>query len=576
MSQAKRDYSAFDYRTWKLVTSPSAVETFNDCERKWWFLKVIRLKEPLKDFSQLGDVFHECAERWLLADDNGVDRTTGQPVEVFPEGWDAALDFGQSAVVRAVFKKMVDEGVLRRTPNRRIEHSFQIGVLPEASIMGFMDVDTPQGVEDHKTSKSTKWLKSRKALTEDIQMMTYAAAWITERYQSGGELPSFIELRHNQAVVDPEALLVRATAVDVELQQIEKFWEETLVPLVRKMLYWKQAELPASSWAKVDGPKRKGACRKYGGCPFVGICGRTESIDNYKTRTARYNDTFTAAKAKDQDMSNDLLAKLAAKKKARGATPPPVPANEETEPVAEAEMSASDDTTADVAEQRQVAPWVQADCKACGGVGLSTSGTACRPCAVAAVKLGIVASDFTLTPVEGAIEIRRGDVLLSTIPIASEVKTEEKTKPVAANASKKKATSKAAKALAASSEKESEAKQAVDASEQVSEQAETKPKGRPKKGFTLLYGVPKRHKGKVIDLGQIMQREGEELATAWNANSFWALDAFKRREAMAQKAAILAEEFGPALVVVTSDQRDLADLATALEPFAVSVYYGIS
>lgn len=563
MSQAKRDYSAFDYASWEMVTSPSAVETANDCERKWWFLKVVRLKEPLKDFSQLGDVFHECAERWLEADEQGIDPATGEPVEVFPEGWDNALDFGQSAIVRAIFKKMVDEGVLRRTPGRRIEHSFQIPVLPEASIMGFMDVDTPQGVEDHKTSKSRRYLTSREGLAESIQMMTYAAAWITERYQRGEKLPEFIELRHNQGVVDPDALFVRATACDVSLAQIEKFWEETLVPLVRKMLYWKQAKLPATSWAKVDGPKRKGACRKYGGCPFVGICGRTESIDAYKARTALHNDQFTATKAKDKEMSNDLLKKLAAKKKARGAAPAPAPVTEETVPVTE--MSPNGDTDADVTERgHDVAPWAQAGCKACGGNGLNSQGGVCRPCAVAAAKRGIMATDFALNAVAGAIEIHRGGNVIATIPISVEVEAADNTQPTAKTAAKPK------------SEKKSEAKVAPKASEQTSEQPEAKPKGRPKKGFTLLYGIAKRHKGKTIDLQQVFQEAGAKLAEKWDARSYWTLDPFKRREALALQAEEIATEFGPALVMVTSDQRDLIDFATALEPFAASVYFGIA
>ena len=63
-----------------------------------------------------------------------------------------------------------------------------------------------------------------------------------------------------------------------------------------------------------------------------------------------------------------------------------------------------------------------------------------------------------------------------------------------------------------------------------------------------------------------------KLAEAWNATSYYALDAFKRREALAMKAEVLAEEFGPAIVMVTTDQRDLLDFAAALEPLAVTVY----
>lgn len=203
MSQAKRDWSAFDYESDVLVTSPSAIETADDCNRKWWFLKVVRLKEPQKHFTKLGDVFHEVCERWLEADDNGrvpeppdesagirhiqgekfwlegtlKGQAWGAEVDVFPSGWSDALDFGQESVVRAIFKAFVDEGVLRRTPGRQVERSFQIPVIKDASVMGFADVWTPLGIEDHKTSKARKWLQTREGLAENIQMMVYAAAW---------------------------------------------------------------------------------------------------------------------------------------------------------------------------------------------------------------------------------------------------------------------------------------------------------------------------------------------------------------------------------------------------------------
>ncbi|MCH7872489.1 MAG: PD-(D/E)XK nuclease family protein, partial [Planctomycetes bacterium] len=110
MSNATRDWLAFDYQSWQLVTSPSACESATDCMRQWWFKKVVRLKVPDKHFTQLGDVFHEVAERWLEADDNGRG-ADGNQVDVFPEGWAERLSHGQEAVVRALFRAMVDKAL---------------------------------------------------------------------------------------------------------------------------------------------------------------------------------------------------------------------------------------------------------------------------------------------------------------------------------------------------------------------------------------------------------------------------------------------------------------------------------
>lgn len=561
MSQAKRDWSAFDYKSYKLVTSPSAMETANDCMRKWWFLKTIRLKEPQKSFTKLGDVFHEVCERWLEADDNGRGED-GKEADVFPDGWADALDYGQEAVVRAIFKAFVDEGVLRRTPGRQIEKSFQVPVIPGASIMGFADVWTPLGIEDHKTSKARKWLKNRDDLAECIQMMSYAAAWCFENRDA-----TKLELRHNQGITDPDDLFVKPTSRDVTVDEVATFWDKTIIPLVKRMLYWKQAGLPPESWAKVDGPKpRKGICKKYGGCPFLGICGRTESVDAYKKRIAPHIQTETekAALAQETDMSEDLLARLAKKKKARASAgvAAPTPQSDETEPVADAveqqetESRTVENATADGLPD--IAPWGNPGCKACAGIGISTAGAACLPCGINAKKIGVLVTDFKITPIEGAVEIRRGDILLAVVPVAVEVKSADNTKPT----TKSEAKSEAKSEEVAPSEK----------AEKTEEEAKQSGKGRPKKGFTMIYGVVKRGKGKIIDLQQVMFCEGKELAEAWNAKSYYALDAFKRREALAMKAEELAEEFGPAIVMVSTDQRDLLDFAAALEPWATAVY----
>lgn len=554
MSNASRNWLAFDYQSWQLVTSPSACESADDCMRQWWFKKVVRLSEPAKHFTQLGDVFHEVAERWLEADDNGRG-VNGKPVDVFPEGWANRLSHGQEAIVRALFRAMVDKGVLRRTPGRQIERSFQIEVLPDrqASMMGFMDVSTPQGIEDHKTSKSRRYLQTRQGLLDNLQMMVYAAAWVDDMIERGQDLPESLELRHNQGVTDPEALFVQPTSVDVSPMKVAEFWETKIIPLVRQMLYWKKAGIPVEAWEKLPGPKKKGICRKYGGCAFAGICGRTENVEDYKSRVTLHDKQFEAKKAKDKKMSDDLLAKLAAKKKARGTTTAPssTPQTEETEPIS-AVAPASPEPAAAVTSATAlatVAPWANADCKACGGSGLNTEGGVCRSCEVTAMSKGIVAANFTLNAVEGAIQILLNDMNLALVPYAVPVKVAENTAPIATTVAPGKTEE---------SKTEKVEKAAVG-------------KGRPKKSFTLVYGIVKRGKGKVIDLQQVMQEYGAALAEEWESGSYWALDAFKRREALAHKAPTFAESFGTAMVMVSTDQRDLVDFAAALEPFAATV-----
>lgn len=560
MSNAARNWKEFDYQSWKMVVSPTQVETANDCMRKWWFQKVQRIPEQTRDFTQLGEVFHQVCERWLLADDTGRD-ATGKSVELFPEDWGQAISNSQQAIVRRVFQCMVDEGILRRTPWREIEKSFQIPVLADdkVSMIGFVDVWTPQGIEDHKTSKSRRWLMSRQGMSKSIQMMSYATAWVLEqetRLTEAHRSP-VVELRHNQGIVDPSDLYVRATSVEVSTETISDFWKETIIPLVREMLHWKEAGLTTVSWDKVAGPKLKGACTKYGGCPFAGICTRTESVDDYVTRITRYNQHFTASKAQDKTMSEDLLAKLAARKKARAMTPSTVATVEPTDAPEEKDQAQ---------EILSVAPWAQKACKACEGSGLNTLGDACRMCTRLSMKEGLNVSDFLMHAVDGAVQILRSGKVVASVAIASPAKVADNTKPL---------PEKTRKTKSRMTEMREEKKEAIEEIPAVEDLDQKPKKAKTKKGFTMLYGLPKRHSGKVIDLSIVMQEFGEQLAAEWNIDSFWAINAFKRREALAHKAQEIAHSFGTALVIVTSDQRDLADLAAALEPFATNVYGSI-
>lgn len=557
MSQAKRDWKAFDYRTWGLVASPSQFETASDCLRKWWFQKVLRLPTPIRGALELGDVFHECCERWLLADDTGRD-AQGNPVEVFPEGWDTRISFGEAALVKKLISKMIEGGVLRRVPGRKVELGFQVPVLDNkrASMVGFVDLLTPFGIEDHKTSKSPRYLVSQKGLLENLQMLCYGHVWGLHFDEPK------LELRHNQAITDPQAPMVRATSVDIHLSAVEDFWGEKIAPLAERMLSCKRDRYSQADWGEIPGPTQRGICQKYGGCPFASICGGVTKPDQHKEKTSQKNEEVEKKVQETKKMSEDLLAKLAAKKKARAAggaaSPPPTPPEEPSQEVQEAQEPSQEvqepESAPEAPQYQEVAPWAQEGCKACSGKGVASNGSACKPCSIKSQAKGILASDFAISAGEGSFIVKRGDIVISVIPAdIPEVKAEEKTKPP--------------KAASEAKEQAEEAKK-----EAKKESKKSDGRGRPRVGMTLLYGLPKRHTGKVVDLHVILQQYGQMLADEWDKQSYWACDAFRRREALAHKAEEIVSEIGTALVVVSSTQRDLLDLASALEPYAKNVY----
>jgi hypothetical protein len=102
--------------------------------------------------------------------------------------------------------------------------------------------------------------------------------------------------------------------------------------------------------------------------------------------------------------------------------------------------------------------------------------------------------------------------------------------------------------------------------------------GRPPKGFTLCVNCSptKGGNGSVLLLDEIMQRYGESLAAKQGVNSFYMLDDFKRRNALAFAAPVMAEEFGTNIIVVRGHSQDIRALTDALRPFAEIVYEGMA
>jgi len=566
MSQAKRKFDQFDF-AYTVTASPSQCETAQDCLRKWWFAKCHKLKEPTKAQSEKGDVFHEVCERWLEADDTG--RVNGVAVDPFPEGWDDRISPVDSAVCRVVFKQFVERGVLVRTPGRVVEAAIQLPVLPDraASMIGFIDIQEPQCITDHKTTGAPRYMKTPQGLAENLQMCIYGCALIADYVKRGEAPPETIKLRHNQAYFpkpnedsDP---FVKFTDVDVTPAYLTEFWDTIVVPLVKKMVEWKKKGIPADDWGKIPGPEHKGTCGKYGGCPYKSICAGTQTVESYRAFIARQSEQHlltVETKTATMTTTNDILARLAAKK--NKGKPAEAKAAEPEAPAAEPEAPAAEPEAPTTEASIGAAPWANADCLACKGIGINKEGNACLPCQAAT---GTSAEGYSIEPGEGCINILAGgEELVATIQVTGEV-DEKKARTVpkvdAAPATPKEAAAPAAKAQ----------------DEATTAKAEKKStRGRPKQGFTLIYGVQKRGKAKCIDLEQVLLEYGKVLAEEWSGAGYYALDAFKRRDALAHKAEAIAETFGPAIVQVTSNSPDVRALAAALEPFASAVFVGMA
>lgn len=597
MSNAQRDYlKDFDYRAFKHTASASQFDTFLTCPRKWWFQKVARMPEKQQQAKfEFGDRLHEACERWLLGDNTGRGED-GQPIELWPDGWDEGLEPAEAAILRQIVEKGIEQGVLRRTPGREIEKP--IGqkkpnsrqhlprqVVPGVGVCGYRDVSAPGLVEDHKSVKRRSYMKSQRALKTDPQMLLYAAIDLIEGYEHSKTIRDKVTLRHNQFCKDPDDPYVRACEVEVPASEVQDFWDEQLEPAARDMLRYKQSLKDPNKWSEVEGPRVKGACRKYGGCPFADICGNAETPAGYKARIDRYNANLT-----EPDQENEMGVFDRFKDQPRpdqnAAKEQPAPATNTAEPEPKQEPPKFDPPP----PLSDTPPWANENCKACSGSGFNRNGHPCAACDRVAEKNGEPrASSFDLElDDEGYMTWTRtadGLMLGRRKLVEAETQTGEATKPLPEEQEEIEAQKKAEKSkkkskfdsVAPPREETHPPPGAVAAKPKTLEPTKEKSKGgRPRIGFLLVYGSVRRAKMNIINLSELFSTYANELAEAQGASSFYMLDRFKRRDLMADKAKAIAETIPSAtLVLVRSDDPDIKSFAAAIEPYASNVIEGL-
>lgn len=577
MSNTQRNYLRdFDYRRYAHTASASQISTFLTCPRKWWFSKVIRIPEEMDQTKFIfGDRLHEACERWLLSDDTGRD-PDGKPLELWPDGWNKGLDDFDAGLVKQLVEKGIEEGVLRRTPNRAIEKPFQYQVVPGVSVCGYRDVSAPGLVEDHKSIKRRRYKSSKKDLAVDPQLLLYAAIDIRERMEVGyqPDPADKITLRHNQFIKDPNDLFVQPCETQVTVGEVMDFWENDIEPTAGDMLRLKQAKTPAAQYEQVEGPRKKGACREYGGCPFAEVCGGVKApsqlvaeIDNKNTEPKPETQQEESMGIFDRNKGGKKAAKT---KKTREPKP-------------------LEETATATAEATEAPPWANDDCPACGGVGFNKESKPCKACnRIAAQNDGAMSSDYDITYENGyAIWSEDGEEL-GCAKVTSEVAVGDDTKPEA-KAEKPKTRKKKTKETEPAEEPRD-----VEAAAETAEPVDTTPaknkkagktalstakkgRGRPKSGFTMVYGSVRRAAMKQLDLNVLFAECAQQLAETEGVDSYYGLDRFKRRDKMASIAGKIAEDIDNAtLVIVRPIGPDVTAFAAALEPYAKNIVEGLA
>jgi len=285
MSNRTRSWRKFDY-SYGITLSASQFETaFGDyepetksrgCTRQWWFEKVHRLPKPAFKPHLLGEVLHEACERYFERRD-----------DLWPDGWDSALDFADSGLVQCLVEDAIENQVLLRSGQDQIEAAIQVQILPDkaASLIGYVDLLRRNEIQDHKTIKDKKWAKSEEDLKRNIQLLLYACALLKMHPPV-----THVILRHNYFVKDPREPHTFKVETTVSREYCDNFWNNFIVPSTRELLDLKRARVPLENWRTIPAAERETTCKKrYGGCVFDEICNGPTTPKEYVEKIEKEN-----------------------------------------------------------------------------------------------------------------------------------------------------------------------------------------------------------------------------------------------------------------------------------------------
>ena len=710
----------------RLQVSASQLETFSNCKRQWWAVNVRGLPTKPTTSQVFGTVLHSVVERFLTAGSNGRD-ASGRTVDLYPKNWhiavkrygkdcekcagkgcancyqtgkdcDGAVTPAEQSAIKKLIEMAIEDGVLERPAQCAVEKQINIemresgecpkgkdcsdkscphcsgtGRTPSIGLIGFVDLITPEGIQDHKTTKSMRYAKSKNELAKNIQMLLYAYYFASETQAPDEHL---IELRHN-VYCAPENR-VKKTVTHISALQARAHFKQML-SMAEDMASIRDAVNDIFDLPMPLQPER--TCNAYGGCPLMSVCTGQESLDAYEKRAiAMYgsrkkgsaenysksqnksdenckkpldfcavkNDNSNSAATVRQTNPNrpmeDIMAtetpaeklrRLAASKNAANppattATPPPVntpfapaqpaaAATPATPPAQQPAAAPAADPAAVLPEvpagpvfntelgaEVEAPPWAKATCKACRGRGWRQDGKPCMICEVGANS--VKSKDYTIeevgVPDVVAVTAKSGgDPIFCQIkngpgvaavaaaiaqplsapppaPAAAPAPEPEQPKVTPITEATKNKRGRPAKDAAAQATPAQATPAAEEApTEQATGTGETQEQNANGKfNFVLLIGcVPSSGGLSVVPIEEVLNTFGAKLAEkatkdGMPASNYWAIDAFKRRDALSANAQIIASVLTGCFTVPSDMGPDVKALVEALKPYATAVF----
>jgi CRISPR/Cas system-associated exonuclease Cas4 (RecB family) len=215
------------------TVSPSAIDTYTDCPRKWGYRYICGLKPPSTEAAKEGSEVH-----------GHIDRAYRE--KVLPPETKTGL------IARALLIDLPWHTELESEATYFLDWSGRAFIQGRIDLLDYWDVS----VSDYKTTGNLKYMKTAQKLQFNAQAIVYSAIGALKF----GKTPT-VRWRYITRVGKPQKRIIETIIEDLSIK-INRLSEiaEYLTSLV-----FNQRDINAY-------PTNPRSCSKYGGCPFVPIC----------------------------------------------------------------------------------------------------------------------------------------------------------------------------------------------------------------------------------------------------------------------------------------------------------------
>ncbi len=301
---------------WWLIFSASQVSLWRECERKWAYRYILGIKSPQTPKQVLGDAVDSGQFQPYL--------TGGRP-----------FDDSEAGQIARVALPHLPPPML---PGLACQHPISLA-SPSGkwAYQGYIDLWLPDSravaniprydgppiplVQDFKTIKSLRWMKTSEALRTDVQAQLYGTYAIAETGSDYADLNWLTITTEKPYVAKPAHLRVHIDQVWPQFEAIDATGHE--LHDVRMAAPPREAPHDVREAFVLSLKPNLKMCDEYGGCPHRHICNHTPQVNRdavvAKMKERKKNAMTTASSA---------LARLKARKP--GATPAPTTAAETT------------------------------------------------------------------------------------------------------------------------------------------------------------------------------------------------------------------------------------------------------